>query len=487
MNDSELEKIYNEGYRAVYWTAMAILKSEQDAEDIVHDTFVTLIKSYDSIKDKNKVLSWLKKNAANKCLDKIKLTKTDNVDDEFFDQVEAVSEDFLPDSIIESEEMRKVVMDIIENSLSEEIRRTLILFYFDEMSTKEIAEALNIPQGTVSWRISFAKKTIKKEVEKYEEKNDTKLFAMAIPFLTKLFMKEAEQVPFRPMPASLTTLSASAKASAAKAGTKVASTAIKKGTGFMFKKWILAIIAAITLTTVATTGIVIYKMQTSGKNTESKKHSSEISEDKEEKSKSEESEDTDVKESDNSASSEEPGVEELNALLDPGATVITQLPVINGHEIKLPCTIGDIKNMGFTIDEDTIFDGNVSAVYDEGLSYYAFFCYLDVPASREGTSVNDDDTVIAIEVFMEGTDMDFYGVQIGMHEEDFLPLIGTPSYITGLALDYGQYYYYMGADGTMYELYFMNFSNPGEDESLSSVVFGTQEFMIENRRIGEDL
>ena len=45
----------------------------------------------------------------------------------------------------------------------------------------------------------------------------------------------------------------------------------------------------------------------------------------------------------------------------------------------------------------------------------------------------------------------------------------------------------MGEDGNMYEFYFMNFSNPGEDEKLSSVVFGSQEFMIENRRIGEDL
>lgn len=65
----------------------------------------------------------------------------------------------------------------------DDVRRTLILFYFDEMSTKEIAEALGIPQGTVLWRLNFAKKKIKKEVEKYEDDNNTKLFAMALPFL----------------------------------------------------------------------------------------------------------------------------------------------------------------------------------------------------------------------------------------------------------------------------------------------------------------
>jgi len=40
---------------------MSLLKNEADAEDIVQETFLTLIKSYDTIKDKRKVTSWLKK------------------------------------------------------------------------------------------------------------------------------------------------------------------------------------------------------------------------------------------------------------------------------------------------------------------------------------------------------------------------------------------------------------------------------------------
>ena len=247
MTEKELEKIYNEAYRAVYWTAVSLLKNEADAEDVVQDVFVTLIESGDTIKDMNKVTAWLKKITVNKCLDRLKLARTDNMDEEFFESVEALPEDFLPDSIVESDEMRRIVMDIIEKSLSDDVRRTLILFYFDEMSTKEIAEALGIPQGTVSWRINFAKKTIKKEVEKYEEENKTKLFSMAaLPFLSKLFIKEAEQVPFRAMPASLTTtLSASAQASTQGAGTKIAASAAEKGTGIIMKNLIIGGIVAV--------------------------------------------------------------------------------------------------------------------------------------------------------------------------------------------------------------------------------------------------
>ena len=37
MDNKELERIYNDTYRSVYWTAMSLLKNEADAEDIVQD------------------------------------------------------------------------------------------------------------------------------------------------------------------------------------------------------------------------------------------------------------------------------------------------------------------------------------------------------------------------------------------------------------------------------------------------------------------
>ena len=256
MTEQELEKIYAEAYKPVYWTAMQLLKNEADAEDVIQDAFVAFLESYDDMKDTSKAVPLLKKIAANKCLDRIKLTKTDNMEDEFFDSIEAVAEDFLPDSIVESEEARKIVMDIISSSLSEDIRRTLILFYFDEISTKEIAEMLEVPEGTVRRRLNFARNKIKKEVRKYEDENNTKLFGMALPFLSKLFIKEAEQVPFREMPASIKILSASAQASQTGAVIKSAATAAKTGAGIMKTHIITGIIATV-VTAGVTTGIVL--------------------------------------------------------------------------------------------------------------------------------------------------------------------------------------------------------------------------------------
>ena len=253
MTEKELEKIYNEGYRAVYWTAMSLLRNEADAEDVVQDTFVSFIESYGNIEDTTKVIALLKKIAANKSLNRLKSARTENVDDEVLENLETVPEDFLPDSIVESDAMRRIVMDIIENSLSEDVRRTIILFYFDEMSTKEISNLLGVPQGTVLWRLNFARKKIKKEVEKYEEESNTKLFAVPLPFLTQLFNKEAEQVVIKPMPASLLRLSASSSigTASAEAGKKIASEAVTKGTGIMIKKVIIALVAVLAAGAVA--------------------------------------------------------------------------------------------------------------------------------------------------------------------------------------------------------------------------------------------
>ena len=256
MTPKECEKIYNEAYRAVYWTAMSLLRNEADAEDVVQDTFVKMLESYDTLQDKSKVVPWLKKICANKCLDLLSRTRTQAVEQEFFEDVEYVPEDFLPESVAESEERRKIIMDIIEKALSDDVRTTIILHYFDEMSTKEISEAMGIPQGTVLWRLGFARMKIKKEVEKYEKETNTKLYTVALPFLTLLFMKEAELVPFRPMSASLVELSASVGASAGEAATVIASEAIKKGTGIMMKKVIISIIA-IVCAGVAAVGIYV--------------------------------------------------------------------------------------------------------------------------------------------------------------------------------------------------------------------------------------
>lgn len=53
---------------------------------------------------------------------------------------------------------RKIIMDIIDTVLTEEQRRSVILYYFDMLTVPEIAEVMNCTTGTVTSRLSARKK-----------------------------------------------------------------------------------------------------------------------------------------------------------------------------------------------------------------------------------------------------------------------------------------------------------------------------------------
>ena len=488
MTDKELEKIYSEAYRAVYWTAYALLKNEADAEDVVQDTFVALIESYDTIEDKTKVLPWLKKTAANRCLNRLTRTKTDSVEDEFFEDVEAVPEDFLPDTIVESVQMRKIVMDIIDKSLSEDIKRTLILFYFDEMSTKEVAEALNVPQGTVSRRINFAKNKIKKEVEKYEKETGAKLFSMALPFLSQLFMKEAEQVPFRPMPAKLINLSASAKAPANGAATKIAVSAAKKGTGIMINKIIIGSIAAGVITVAAVGGAAYFITRNADVKpevtTEATEESEEITESTSETTDAAvvttDTETTETSETTTEATSATTTMD-ISEYFDPDADVIVGLPTLCGHTISLPCTVGDLKAIGFTTD-GSAFAGQMTMdieyeVYNETWEEMEtvkdeIICFVEGPDFK---SDNVSDDAIVYEITF-GDDFVVNGMSFGISEDEFVRNTGTPSYVDRTDNEFRRCaYYYLDENGNCYKLRFFQYIDSDESPMLLMVTYAAPE------------
>ena len=261
MTNDEIEKIYNECYQKLFMDAKVILKNEADANDVVQEAFVELCKYDKPIKYP---YAWLRRVVENKCndhFDKSYTQKTDLVE-EFFDDIEIVPEDNNPIEVAVSDETDRIFMDILENSLSDDVRRTLIMASFDDMSTKEIAETLGIPQGTVSSRINAAKNKLRVEVRKYEEKHKTKLYSVSLPMLAQLLARQAMKVPLRPMSASLTAaLSASAEAASATAATTAATTAAAgaaKAAGGILIKQVVIISASVLIVGTAAGGTLFY-------------------------------------------------------------------------------------------------------------------------------------------------------------------------------------------------------------------------------------
>lgn len=188
------EEIYKETYKEVYFTCISFLRNEKDAEDVSQEVYLALLTSADRIEDPAKLKAWLATVAANKCRNLLKKEKPILMEDELMEDLKVETDELLlPEEYVTSQAKRKIVMDIMKEELSEVQYQTVVLFYFNNLSIQEIAEIMECPTGTVTYRLSVARDRIKAGVERYEKKSGDKLYSLSfIPILALLFASEAE-------------------------------------------------------------------------------------------------------------------------------------------------------------------------------------------------------------------------------------------------------------------------------------------------------
>ena len=195
-NQDALSILYNENYRAVLFAIRSVIKDEDEAMDILQDTFVKAFNSLDQLKDPEKFTAWVKQIAVNNALQNAKKKKpilfsqmqsseSDsewNVEDSFQEE----SREGVPDIEIDRGETERLIAEILD-TLPEDQRIVINLFYFEQMSAKEIANEIGISVTLVNTRLALGKKKVEKKVLELEKKG-TKLYGLApIPFLLLLF------------------------------------------------------------------------------------------------------------------------------------------------------------------------------------------------------------------------------------------------------------------------------------------------------------
>ena len=178
------EALYNLTKDSSYFVAFSITKNENDALDIMQDSYLKAFNSIGQLNHPDAFESWLNRIVANTAKNYIAKKKPMLFEDigtlsnEAFDETE-LNRDYLPEQSADSKETSRLLMEIIDK-LSEEKRLCILMYYYQEMSVGEIAEALQLPVSTVKYKLLAARADIKKEVEKLE-KDGTKLYAL-FPF-----------------------------------------------------------------------------------------------------------------------------------------------------------------------------------------------------------------------------------------------------------------------------------------------------------------
>ncbi|MFQ6082806.1 MAG: RNA polymerase sigma factor [Candidatus Aminicenantia bacterium] len=157
-NKEAYRHIVNSYMRRAYYIALGFVHNEQDALDISQEAF---IKAYRKIKNFNpnkKFFPWFYQIIRNLCFDHIKKRK--KINEIPLDGVRILNTEK------EDREMKKVLWEGIDD-LPLEQKEIIILRYFQEFSYQEIAQILNKPTGSIMSSLYYAKRKLKKELEKY--------------------------------------------------------------------------------------------------------------------------------------------------------------------------------------------------------------------------------------------------------------------------------------------------------------------------------
>jgi RNA polymerase sigma factor (sigma-70 family) len=150
-DESALGKLYDRYARIIYSVAFKSLENVEESEEIVIDVFAQVWRtahSYDPAK--SRVDTWLFMIARSRVLDRLRKlqrsTKKQTASKEAYLQSPNTSPDPIEDVVIS--ERRSVVLAALDQ-LNPKNRQVLELAYYKGLSHQQIAEAMNLPLGTV--------------------------------------------------------------------------------------------------------------------------------------------------------------------------------------------------------------------------------------------------------------------------------------------------------------------------------------------------
>ena len=208
-DQNAVNELYNQTFKKAYFVARTAIKSSDgdyssQIEDIMQDAYVKAFSSLDKLEDPEKFQGWLDTIVINRCKDFLKKKKptlfsdmaSENSDDgsilEFEDSRENDRMEFKPEETVDYGETKRLIAEMLDR-MPEDQKMCLLMYYYEEMSVRQIAEAMDCSEGTIKSRLNYARKNLKGQVLELEKKG-TKLYCMPLlPFLYWFFREQAAE------------------------------------------------------------------------------------------------------------------------------------------------------------------------------------------------------------------------------------------------------------------------------------------------------
>lgn len=161
------EQIYERTRSLIFHTVFQMTGSQQQAEDILHDTYVRAFEHRHSFRQSSSISTWIHKIAVNHTLNFLQRYKKQHT---FMLSHINETEDTTGHVVIKKEESHLV--RIILNKIKPDFRVCIILKDIEEKSYEEIAEILDISVGTVKSRLNRGRSQFNKIVNTMKKANE---------------------------------------------------------------------------------------------------------------------------------------------------------------------------------------------------------------------------------------------------------------------------------------------------------------------------
>lgn len=148
--------LFERYYAPLHYLAYSILGDSAAADDIVQDTLLIALDKIDQYQPGSDLKAWLCRIAIYRCRDVLRWRKTREKWYAVWTRVALLgTPPHTPERQAEDDELRGELWQAVDR-LSEKHRLPVLLFYVFNLSAPEIAQILNIPEGTVYSRLHYA-------------------------------------------------------------------------------------------------------------------------------------------------------------------------------------------------------------------------------------------------------------------------------------------------------------------------------------------
>ena len=173
-NPEEFSRLVNMYSSKIYRLAIKMMNQQQDAEDVLQETFLKAYRGLKSFDGRPKLSTWLFRIATNEALmilrrkhpDFLSIDESIETEEGEQEPVQIIDWCCLPENEFLSEETRSL-LDAAVQTLPESLRVVFLLRDINDLSTHETAEVLGLSDTAVKTRLSRARLRLREELSAY--------------------------------------------------------------------------------------------------------------------------------------------------------------------------------------------------------------------------------------------------------------------------------------------------------------------------------